>query len=129
MKRTLMALLVSWVALSAFSQSGQLIGNWGTADKSSRQDVIFFRPDKTAVLHAEGRILEVEEYRVKTDSKPWQIELRTKIEGSPVSIYLLVDFLSGDLMKMEIFPPGSPEPMNFSEDSPDTQMILTRISR
>lgn len=128
MKRivSLASLLLCFLLSNA--QTEQLIGNWEASDKSLRGSIIEFNPDMTAIMNIEGKTLIIDEYIINNKTNPIQIELKTKLEGQPLSMYLLVQFVDGSNMKMEVFPPGSNRPSDFSDKALDTQLILRKVN-
>jgi len=112
--------------LVSYGQENLLKGSWGPADKSFSGDLIEFRSDRTALLNIEGGTLSIDEYTIEKNGDLIVLELITDIDGYPASLYMMVEFQSESIMKMEIFPPGSEKPTGFSIDAPDTQQILVK---
>ena len=127
MKKLITTIFLLCLIQHCFGQAGRFIGKWDTPEKQSGSSnpIIQFMPNGTAKLYVEGRELFIDQYVIDRKANPIQVELQTNINDQPASIFLLVEFISGNTMKMEIFPPGV-EPGKFSNDDPETQMILRR---
>ena len=126
MKRTICLISCLLCVLISYAQEDRLKGSWGPADKSLSSSVIEFRSDHTALLNVEGGTLLIDKYTVEKKGDLLVIKLKTNIDGYPASLYMLVEFQTGNTMKMEIFPPGSEKPAGFSKDAPDSQQILVK---
>ena len=127
MKKAFLLILTMALAQQAYCQAGRLIGSWGMGEKQGGHKVIEFNPDKTAVLNIEGREIFVTNYEVEAKADPVRVRLTANIEGKETVLYILVEFIHGNTLKMEVFPPGSPEPEEFSSAQAETQIILTKV--